>query len=442
MNITVLYVGSSLLAPLRNAERELNRDYGLDLRIAAYNFGSPLNDSEWREVNNDLSEADVVFIIHVMDGENAARLLPALEKHEARHTAVIVINCMPDLMRKTRMGRLDVSRLAPRGEKGKGEGGKWRSRQALGLLTAAGSWVGRQVSSNRRGSERRQGHGQYLKLLNRLPAILRFVPTAGGLRDVKNYLNLFCYFLQPTPANIRSMILYALKGYVPDERLKKARIKVPPPEHLPSLAIYHPDSPKLFETFPDYQKWYATNRRTSKVQRPTSQDQRPRPKGQNSASTQRVLDPKSTIGLLLMRPQVISRTTKHYDTLIRAIEVEGLSVIPALSTLMDNREAVAKFFVVDGQSNVQRPTSNAETKTKDQRPTSKGQTTDNGRLTTDNSRVSQIVSLTGFSFVGGPAMNDSEAAGQLPATAEPALSLGSESGYTNYRCLARLADWT
>src|SRR6185503_12118216 len=28
----------------------------------------------------------------------------------------------------------------------------------------------------------------------------------------------------------------------------------------------------------------------------------------------------------------------------------------------------------------------------------------------DQSRVSQIVSLTGFSFVGGPAMNDSEAA--------------------------------
>ena len=35
MNITVLYVGSSLLAPLRQAEREINREYALGLRVAA-----------------------------------------------------------------------------------------------------------------------------------------------------------------------------------------------------------------------------------------------------------------------------------------------------------------------------------------------------------------------------------------------------------------------
>ena len=39
MNITVLYVGSSLLAPLKQAEQEINRVYDLDLRVAAYNFG-------------------------------------------------------------------------------------------------------------------------------------------------------------------------------------------------------------------------------------------------------------------------------------------------------------------------------------------------------------------------------------------------------------------
>jgi magnesium chelatase subunit H len=55
-------------------------------------------------------------------------------------------------------------------------------------------------------------------------------------------------------------------------------------------------------------------------------------------------------------------------------------VIPAIATLMDNREAVTQFFV-------------EPEKTK--------------------ARVSQIVSLTGFSFVGGPAMNDSAAASQF-----------------------------
>jgi magnesium chelatase subunit H len=79
---------------------------------------------------------------------------------------------------------------------------------------------------------------------------------------------------------------------------------------------------------------------------------------------------------------------------------------------MDNREAVSKFFVLD-QSQVSGPKSQVSGKTKDQRPKAKDQTTDNGQLTNDRSRVSQIVSLTGFSFVGGPAMNDSEAAAEF-----------------------------
>ncbi len=413
MKITVCYIGSSLLAPLRNAERELNRDYKLDLRIAAYNFGSPFGDSEWSEVDQSLSETDAVFVIHVMDGENAARLIPALENYKTRHRAVIVINCMPELMRRTRMGRLDIDRLmgsvgrsgaVRRGEK-PGEKadkakstasdvGKNISGQAFRLIGTVGSWIGRQArgkgdrgaseSAERGGKQAKtHGHGQYLKLIDRLPGILRFIPTAGGLRDVKHYLNIFCYFLQPTPANIRSMILYALKEYVPDRRLKTAKINIPPPDHMPSVAIYHPDAPKLFESFTEYRRWYEKQCPKSKVQSPKS--------------AKPPLDPESTIGLLLMRPQVVSKTTRHYDALIRAIEAEGLSVIPALSTLMDNREACEKFFIEDEESKVQSPKS-------------QDQTTDNGPLTTDFSRVSQIVSLTGFSFVGGPAMNDSEAA--------------------------------
>jgi len=396
VQVTVLYVGSSLLAPLKNAEREINREYKLDLRVAAYNFGSPLNQLEWSEVDHDLAASDVVFVIHVMDGENAARLVPALETYRNRHHAVIVINCMPELMRRTHMGSLDVSSFfgndsTDKEQKRRGEGEKSTFRRAVRLFGTAGSWIGRQARGN--GStgdsdKRRHGHGQYLKLVDKLPNILRFVPTAGRLRDVKNYLYLFCYFLQPTPRNIRSMILFALKHYGLDGRLRKRKIDIPAPEAMPSVAIYHPDAPKLFETFEAYRKWYSRRSPKSNVQ--------------SSKAKELPLDAESTVGLLLMRPQVVSKTTKHYDALIHAIEGEGLSVIPAISTLMDNREACQKFFIDNSPSpkpNVQRPTSNV-------------QATDNGQLATDKqqSRVSQIVSLTGFSFVGGPAMNDSLAA--------------------------------
>ena len=328
MNITVLYVGSSLLGPLRNAERELNRAHKLDLRVAAYNFGSPLSDREWLEVEADLKDANIVFVIHVMDGENATRLISALDK--SHHDAVIVINCMPELMRRTRMGRLDIAAF----KRQNGKGGK--------LLRSVGSWVGNHA---RRGKSDKRSHTQYLKLIDRLPGILQFVPTAGALTDAKHYLYLFCYFLQPTPVNIQSMLLYSLVHYA------SVKARVPKPEQMPSVAIYHPKAPALFRSFAEYRKWYR-----------------------------KPLDPDTTIGLLLMRPQVISKTTKHYDALIDSIEAEGLSVIPAIATLMDNREAVAKFFVDEGKT---------------------------------NARISQIVSLTGFSFVGGPAMNDSAAAAEF-----------------------------
>ncbi|MFN2493046.1 MAG: cobaltochelatase subunit CobN [Pyrinomonadaceae bacterium] len=403
MRVVVCYIGSSLLSPLKNAERDLNCEYKFELRLTAFNFGSPLDNLQWEQVDQQLREADVVFVIHVMDGENASRLISALDGYKRRHRAVIVINCMPELMRRTRMGRLNISRLLEvkgnrvNGKSEKRESETGTSPQPIGLMSAVGSWIGRQVDRSKTGKRRNHGHGQYLKLMDKLPGLLKFVPTAGGLRDVKNYLNIFCYFLQPTPRNIRSMILYALKEYVPDERLATSKINLPAPEQMPSLAIYHPDSPKLFESFEAYKIWYRRRSPKSQVQSPTSQ--------------RLLLDPEATVGLLLMRPQVVSKTTKHYDALIRAIEAEGLSVIPALSTFMDNREACRKFFTDDGKSKVQSLTSNIKGKAR--RPKAHDEPTNYRRMTTNKSHVSQIVSLTGFSFVGGPAMNDSEAAAEF-----------------------------
>ena len=150
------------------------------------------------------------------------------------------------------------------------------------------------------------------------------------------------------------MLLYAIKSYGVEGA---GRLKVDAPESVPVAGIYHPDAPDLFPTFDAYKRWYEGSHRRS-------------------------LDSRETIGLLLMRPQVVSASRQHYDGLIRAIESEDLGVVPALSTFMDNRDACREFFVD---------------------PNSTGE---EGR---PRARVSQIVSLTGFSFVGGPAMNDSEA---------------------------------
>lgn len=391
LNITALYVGSSLLAPLRKAEAEINRRHALNLSVAPFNLGATLAESEWRSVGERLAEADIVFVFHVTDGENAARLISLLKLHEQRHRAVVVINCMPDLMRRTRMGKLrfggdtrDVFEgvaAADGKEAAAGEKAAADSR-ARRLVKSVGSWMGEQARARR--GKGRGGHSQYLRLIERLPALLKFVPAAGKLRDVKHYLYLFCYFLQPTPANIRAMLLYAVKHYAGLESL--TREKIPPPETMPAAGIYHPDAPALFTTFDAYRRWH---------------ERRDKEKGLR-------LDPAQTVGLLLMRTQIISDTRRHYDELIRAIEREGLAVIPAISTFMDNREACEKFFIVNDvpQPERQRRRAQSNANTASRHALAQEQSV----VVATSPRVSQIVSLTGFSFVGGPAMNDSEAA--------------------------------
>lgn len=359
MKITFFYVGASLLSPLRQSEPEINRLYNLDLQIAAHNCGASLTLQEWQAAERDLAESEIVFIAHITDQENAARIASALDAHRDRHRAVIAFNCMPDLMRRTRMGRLDFAGLMKSDSKSE-RGAEGAGRR---LARKLGNWMADVVKSRRANgshksngdNKKRAGHGNYVKLISRMPAILRFVPATGRLRDIKNYLFLFSCFLQPAPANIRRMLLYAIKNYAPGQSRK---IKVDAPEQSPAVAIYHPNAERLFESFNDYQKWYETSHGGS-------------------------LDPQKTIGLLLMRPQVVSGARGHYDGLIRAIEAEGLSVVPALSTLMDNRDACGEFFIEKNSNQNNR------------------------------ARVSQIVSLTGFSFVGGPAMNDAEAAAEF-----------------------------
>ncbi|MEL6775425.1 MAG: DUF3479 domain-containing protein, partial [Pseudomonadota bacterium] len=85
--------------------------------------------------------------------------------------------------------------------------------------------------------------------------------------------------------------------------------------------------------------------------------------------------PKGTVGLLILRTYVLARDTGHYDGVIREMEAQGLRVIPAFAAGLDQRPAVEAFFHRDG------------------RPA-----------------VDAVVSLTGFSLVGGPAYNDAAAA--------------------------------
>ncbi len=88
-----------------------------------------------------------------------------------------------------------------------------------------------------------------------------------------------------------------------------------------------------------------------------------------------------TVGLLLLRSYLLAGNTGHYDGVIKAFEAKGLRVIPAFASGLDQRPAIERFFMKDGRAS-----------------------------------VDAVVSLTGFSLVGGPAYNDAKAAEDILAT--------------------------
>ena len=89
---------------------------------------------------------------------------------------------------------------------------------------------------------------------------------------------------------------------------------------------------------------------------------------------------RGTVGLLLLRSYVLAGNAAHYAGVIAALEAQGLRVIPAFAAGLDGRPAMEQYFMAGGVS-----------------------------------IVDAIVSLTGFSLVGGPAYNDAKAADEILA---------------------------
>lgn len=91
--------------------------------------------------------------------------------------------------------------------------------------------------------------------------------------------------------------------------------------------------------------------------------------------------PVGTVGALVLRSYVLAGNSAHYDGVISALESKGLRVIPAFASGLDARPAIEKYFMKDGVAT-----------------------------------VDAVVSLTGFSLVGGPAYNDARAAEEILST--------------------------
>jgi magnesium chelatase subunit H len=197
------------------------------------------------------------------------------------------------------------------------------------------------------------GGAAQMKMLRRLPQMLKFIP--GTAQDVRSYFLTLQYWLGGSEDNMVNMVRFLIDKYADGARRGlRGLVKPNMPVEYPELGVYHPRMPgRMSESVADLSS-IAVRGNHQKAQ--------------------------GKVGLLLLRSYLLSGNAAHYDGVIAALEAKGLEVLPVFAAGLDSRPAIEKFFI-------------------------------KGNLTL----VDAVVSLSGFSLVGGPAYNDSKAAEDILA---------------------------
>jgi magnesium chelatase subunit H len=193
------------------------------------------------------------------------------------------------------------------------------------------------------------GGAAQMKMLRRLPQLLRFIP--GTAQDVRAYFITLQYWLGGSDANVLNMVRHLIdRGADGPRKALRGKVKVEAPVDYPEVGVYHPRMNGKF----------SEDANTLPLPLPAS------------------APVKGTVGVLLLRSYLLSGNAGHYDGVIAALEAKGLRVIPAFAAGLDSRPAIDEFFMKNGQV-----------------------------------CVDAVVSLSGFSLVGGPAYNDAKAAEEV-----------------------------
>ena len=190
-----------------------------------------------------------------------------------------------------------------------------------------------------------------MRMLRRLPKILRFIP--GAAQDVRAYFLCLQYWLGGSQENMVALTTFLVNHFASGPReVLRGRLRGEAPVEYPENGVYHP-------------------RMDGRISASAARLPLPVLNSSRGASAA----PAGRVGILLLRSYLLAGNAAHYDGVISALEARGLAVVPVFATGLDSRPAIEAFFFKDGKV-----------------------------------QVDAVVSLTGFSLVGGPAYNDSQAA--------------------------------
>ncbi len=271
----------------------------------------------------DVLGADVVIATMLFMDDHIRAILPALKSRRESCDAMVCVMSAAEVTKLTRLGRLNMDKPAS------GPIALLKRLRGKGGAASAGA--------------------EQMKMLRRLPKILRFIP--GAAQDLRVFFLTLQYWLAGSEENVANLVRLLIDRYADGpRRALRGTVRHEDPVEYPDVGVYHP-------------------RLKGRI-------------GEDASRLPRPARPKATVGVLVMRSYLLAGNARHYDGVIEALEARGLAVVPAFSSGLDARPAVDRFF----------------------------------RRADGAPVIDALVSLTGFSLVGGPAYNDAHAAEELLAS--------------------------
>jgi magnesium chelatase subunit H len=289
VRVVIVTLDNHLKGAVDRADAALAPD-GIDLSLyAASEWGSDAG--ELAKVTAAIAEADIVIATMLFLDDHIRMVLPALEARREACDAMVCLMSAGEVVRLTRMGQYRMD--AP-------------ARGPLALLKRLRGNAGK---AGKPGGN--SGSGQ-MKMLRRLPKILRFIP--GTAQDVRAYFLTLQYWLAGSDENVVAMVRALIDRYAAGARIYRRGItKADAPLEYPDTGVYYPHGPQRI-----------------------SESLRLLPRGGGR---------EGTVGLILLRSYLLGRDCAHYDGAIAAFEAAGLKVVPVFAAGLDARPAIEQFFI-------------------------------------------------------------------------------------------------
>ncbi len=289
VRVVIVTLDNHLAAAVERANETMARD---NISIGFYAAADWDRDpSVLERAKADIARADIIIATMLFLEDHVRAVHPAMMARREQCDAIVGIMSAADIVKLTRLGKYSMDKPA---------------KGPMALLKKL------RGSSKPGGSS---GAGQ-MKMLRRLPKILRFVP--GPAQDVRHYFLTLQYWLAGSDDNVVDMVRGLIDRYASGPRAAlKGQLPAQAPRHYPEVGLYHPDLPERLTE--DADRLPATQKATG------------------------------TVGVLMLRSYLLGKDAGHYDGMIRALAARGLNVIPAFASGLDARPAIGRYFVKDGQ---------------------------------------------------------------------------------------------